>query len=752
MDKRKRRIYQKRRKRHNYKKWVILLVGITVLSAATLCLTDKRGSADEFSMSYVNAEEIPQFLQFAYYDKAEWEERLGGEFTGRLTYQKLETLLELLNIEEYVTYEDQKPKKQVKRDVWNEVYEQITELIDLSGKVEKQKLLVLKNQGEQLATQEGTFSYAGEGLKIYECYEAYVTEDKLLGIAKKLEEELPVENVYVRSMSDTLNFLFEHETYEIPLDAEGEIKDTVCDVWFEGGEITRIEKKEDVIEGKLLTLDEEQVEIEGYGKIDRSVKLPVYQIYDECVQKDLSDLVIGNMNISYIVADKRVSAVLLKEPPEIKSVRILLLNENQGIMREEICVTSQGDYKVACGKKERPVSAGTVTKASEYLKDAPKKSLKLEPSQEGGTLYICGEDGTAVSLPYTGSLEIRKYDEGYAVVSVLPLEQYLYAVVPSEMPSNYPQEALKAQAVCARSYASIQMMKGAYAKYGAHMDDSVNYQVYNKQERDENTTKAVDDTRGLVLSKDGEVLEAYYYSTSFGHSGSYESWNLENNGEYDYLTGTWLKDEELKMDLSDESVFSEYIKNPDENCYDSFAKFFRWSAKLDVTGLSEVIKEKINARKSAQPGNIRIAVSAGKKRKKDDDAGSTASLGELTSVAVGQRNSCGGVKQLTLTFEGGKVEILDEYSMRIALGPAVKQIVWHDGSEGSEISTLPSSYFTMETEEEGKYALYGGGYGHGIGMSQNGAKGMAEKGYSYEEILGKFYAKTKLLDVYANQK
>ena len=69
MDKRRNLVRRKRRKQRNIKKLFIFLAAITVLSAVTLCLTDKRGSADEFSMSYVNAEEIPQFLQFAYYDK-----------------------------------------------------------------------------------------------------------------------------------------------------------------------------------------------------------------------------------------------------------------------------------------------------------------------------------------------------------------------------------------------------------------------------------------------------------------------------------------------------------------------------------------------------------------------------------------------------------------------------------------------------------------------------------------------------------
>ena len=62
----------------------------------------------------------------------------------------------------------------------------------------------------------------------------------------------------------------------------------------------------------------------------------------------------------------------------------------------------------------------------------------------------------------------------------VPFETYLTAVVPSEMPSTYEKEALKAQAVCARSYAYIQLMRADLAAFGAHINDSTSYQVYNK--------------------------------------------------------------------------------------------------------------------------------------------------------------------------------------------------------------------------------------------------------------------------------
>ena len=92
----------------------------------------------------------------------------------------------------------------------------------------------------------------------------------------------------------------------------------------------------------------------------------------------------------------------------------------------------------------------------------------------------------------------------------VPFETYLTAVVPSEMPSTYEKEALKAQAVCARSYAYIQLMRADLAAFGAHINDSTSYQVYNKVEAAEASRQAVEETKHEVMTYADEVIEAYY--------------------------------------------------------------------------------------------------------------------------------------------------------------------------------------------------------------------------------------------------
>lgn len=82
---------------------------------------------------------------------------------------------------------------------------------------------------------------------------------------------------------------------------------------------------------------------------------------------------------------------------------------------------------------------------------APGKTFIVKPESEDGKIYLCNGNGTAVSNGYAGTIEVRSTENGYTVVNELPLEEYLYAVVPSEMPSSFSPEALKTQAdVCAQ--------------------------------------------------------------------------------------------------------------------------------------------------------------------------------------------------------------------------------------------------------------------------------------------------------------
>ena len=122
-------------------------------------------------------------------------------------------------------------------------------------------------------------------------------------------------------------------------------------------------------------------------------------------------------------------------------------------------------------------------------------------------------------------------------------------------------------------------------------------------------------------------------------------------------------------------------------------------------------------------------------------------FGEFKSFSVVSRSEAGSILTLKVEFEHGSAIVKNEYNIRKILTVGAKKIIFQDGSENDTISLLPSAFCTVEKQKDGTYLLCGGGYGHGLGMSQNGANGMAKAGMNCEEILHAFYQDVEIEDV-----
>ena len=513
-----------------------------------------------------------------------------------------------------------------------------------------------------------------------------------------------------------------------------------CSDHIKKEKIKEIRKKQDTITGNLITMDQSQIEIEGYGKIPLAKWVPVYKIYGTLEEKTFQDIVIGNMDVQYVVGNGKVQAVLLKEPANIKNIRVLLLNEGSPYY-ENIYLTSEQKMKITLGKEKREAEAGSVLSAAELL-GTSEEACKIKAADHG-KIYLTKADGSRETLGYSGSMELRHSEQGYTVVNKISLEDYICGVLPSEMPEKFHVEALKAQAICARSYACMQMVKGDYAALGAHVDDSTNYQVYNKNPAGEKSVKAVEDTVGQVLKYKGNVVEAYYYSTSCGHTGTMENWNLSDDKTYGYLKSVWVKKDAPKTDLSKEKNFRTYIQSGDEVCFDGKTPYFRWSAALDFNQKDENIRNILKEQKKANGKNITFYAKDGTKKK------SLKGFGAITEVSVKKRGTSGAVKMLKLKFENGMALVKNEYNIRRILGAALKEVTLQDGTKNTQMTVLPSAYCVLDYDKNTKTAsAIGGGFGHGIGMSQYGADGMAQAGYSCDEILGFFYHDVKIESIY----
>ncbi len=318
----------------------------------------------------------------------------------------------------------------------------------------------------------------------------------------------------------------------------------------------------------------------------------------------------------------------------------------------------------------------------EYTPDSPELSqgeFVLDGGEAGITITsIERQESPPV---YCGTLEIQNTPQGLLLINELPLETYLEGVVPSEMPASYESQALMAQAVCARTYAVCQMEEGSLQEeYGADVDDSVNFQVYGNIAPTDKTSQAVRETNGQIMCQDGKPVTAYYFSTSSGRTSTDEIWG---------------------------GTPSSYLKSV-ECEFDQNAPWSSWKVTIPWTILEERTKNLTGSE-------------------------------SLKSIQVVKKSESGAVTGLQITTEKEAVQLEGEYEIREFLSPQGQAITEKDGSTVTGGSLLPSSYFQLKGNKGDCVEITGGGFGHGVGMSQTAANEMAKEGYSWQEILEYFF-------------
>lgn len=380
-----------------------------------------------------------------------------------------------------------------------------------------------------------------------------------------------------------------------------------------------------------------------------------------------------------------------------QKIRVLLSAEHTGTyLQPKIVVTADKGYTI----DGQAVEGNSTVYTSA---DIPETGCCLQT--EGRFRLTFGE--TEDSRYFSGILYL--YAEGNSIYAVheVDLEEYTANVVPGEMPAYYPEEALKAQAVCARTYALFHL-NGRKA-YHADVDDTIASQVYNNVGRKEKTDQATADTEGEILADTtGKAAQLYFYSTSYGFCSKDDIWNEKPVTQL--LRQKYLGQAEHQ--LASEKDFSSYIRKEDTAAWEDDAPWFRWQLTIPAQTLQAYCRAK-------EP-----------------------TAGAVTDIQVTKRASGFAAKELTITCGGQTVVIEGEYAIREFLSPDGLPLT-NKKETITDKKILPSGYFVIEpTKAEGmltSITLYGGGYGHGAGMSQNAAKAMAESGMSYTQILSEFF-------------
>ncbi len=454
---------------------------------------------------------------------------------------------------------------------------------------------------------------------------------------------------------------------------------------------------------KILRISPSLVEFEHHGFLPINSDVQCYQHWeDEVAPIPLDAVKVGFERVVPTVFAGEIVRFDVYDPLYIRTIRVAISTDQfRSIEHKELrfspltrlYVEEKGTGRgfqlqageeavvtVSSGKFQVVDSKGTHWEFGPriYVETEPRGLIQINSFQRG--------TGTRFFPRYRGRFELTVAGEDvFLVINEVSLEDYLIQVVPSEMPVTWPMEALKAQAVAARTYAVAQAVYSRQGHLGFHVADSTSSQVYNNAAESARATQAILETDGEILvNADGTVSSTFFYSTS---------------------PRGLLTDLRAWQDVSQLAL-------------EGNSPWFRWKCSFTR---DELVKQ------------VTPLLPAG--------------FGELVGVEVAERDALGRVVNLRIVGTKGEVSITGELNVRRALQPAAMQRV--QDRVGHQ-SLLPSANFFLDVQKDSSGRLqsvhiYGGGAGHQLGMSQWGAKGLAEAGHDYLAILSTYYPDSRII-------
>lgn len=567
-----------------------------------------------------------------------------------------------------------------------------------------------------------------------------------------------------------------------PAEESTVVREQLADIVVTDGAVTELRVKKEKLNGKILSADATGVEIEGYGKIALAENYKGYRIYKSLTMCTVADLPFGYSGVDFVIENGKICGILMVKEEAMEYIRVLIKGSDfVGNSHEELHITADTGFSIQYGtyenrQKENHMAGEVITidRNSPYFQG---DRVQIIPDVLTGKVKLQNVSRSQGTPGYRGSMELQLTEDGIIAVNEVLLEEYLYCVVPSEMPASYPDEALQAQAVCARTYAYGHMQHAGFPQYGAHVDDSTSYQVYNNILEQESTTTAVKETYGqLLYTAGGELAGTYYYSTSCGVGTDATIWKTEEAKTLDYLYGKALNRQTMETEkgnmqsvagnneensedagngntvgldmcelLKDETAFRDYISTVNPNDFEAEEGWYRWFYNvemIDTERMLGILQKRYEANQklvlTLQDGEY---VSA-----------PIEELEQIENMTIVTRGRGGIADELLIETGRNTYKVVSEHNIRYVLNNGDSMVIRQDGSEVAAATLLPSAFFSLHLAREEDvvtgYTLAGGGFGHGVGMSQNGAKNMAKEGYTSDEILTFFYDGCVVKNVY----
>jgi stage II sporulation protein D len=520
------------------------------------------------------------------------------------------------------------------------------------------------------------------------------------------------------------------------------------------------------IKDRVMTKNSDSYELEASGFFNLSKVSSFYELdkNNKLTPVKSRKIIVGKRNVTSYKDSKGRLKTFIISPMDYSDMRVGISTTNfTSLYHNKIDFTALAASKVYSLRDKfeldiYPDSIMSIEKVDDKLSvviknpDGPpitkETKERLYISSNSITLNSISRGAPSFTPNYSGIIEVTPNSNGLLMINEVNLEEYLKKVVPSEMPAYGALEALKCQAVAARTYAISDMILNRYANLGFYVDDSTQSQVYNNVPTHGKTTDAVNATKGLIMTYKGTPIDAKYYSTSAGTGVTYKDiwFNSDRTSDYrPYFATQSYVDGKSALPITEEG-WLDFYKDTSLKAVDSSSPYFRWRIEFTNEALTNSLHKSIKSIYERKKDFLTI-------RQNNKLIYKLPELKSLKDIKILERSEGGNLLKIAFIFDNAEVEVLGDYNIRGIIrcskefaGTTIS-VERYNSTPLTSMNYLPSSFFSIEKSGD-NFILYGGGYGHGVGMSQYGAMSLGKEGKDFRTILNTFYKDITLTQIY----
>jgi len=369
--------------------------------------------------------------------------------------------------------------------------------------------------------------------------------------------------------------------------------------------------------------------------------------------------------------------------------------------KDSVTISSENGLEVGYDSEDGfvPTMGLETTEIRVFVNEDGKIEIENTAVIDGDAMFVPKEGFITIEgTTYRGSCILLLKDGKMTVINKVGTEEYLYSVLGKEMSPSWPLEALKAQAICARSYAYRN--KNKFASYGFNLCTTTVSQVYGGVETEsEKTIQAVDETKGQLLKYNGQVAETLFYASDGGYTADAK-----------YVWGNavpYLTAKEDPYEINEK------------------ASYGSWSVTYTIEDIENML-----AKREINIGKVKNLVVTGVDNK-------TVYQVDI----IGTEGTYSVKNDSTRTFFGLKSQYFDIVSNLSEDDNILSDWELFSKNAYSFFENEDMSVFEKNTNGA-TFTFNGRGYGHRVGMSQCGARDMALMGFSANKILEFYYTGT----------